>query len=153
MLTAFAFNVYMIFEAGDVYGWWGQNIIDETFKYIFDTLDSSIFINILLWPLHEILGVFLFLEDEKHFSAMHEFQAYYFVFITYPYIWLYSELFTWYHVSIAPSMLFWLVVDPNLLIKGYREDGTGIPRDNYAYIFAEVDSITSMMWGDLRYLY
>lgn len=143
----------MILEAAELYGWFGPNVLNEAFKYLFDSLDSSIFVNFMLYPMREILGLFLYIEDEGHFSPMHEMQVYYFFIVMYPFIWLYSELFTWYHISIAPWMLFWLAIEPKLLIKGHRADGTGIPQDNYAYIFAQVDAVTSIMYGDFRYLY
>ena len=134
--TGYVFNLYMILSAADTYGWVEPNIVDVIVKYIFNTIDASIFISILLWPFKEIIGVFLYLEDEKHFSPMNEFQAYFFMLIMYPFIWFYAEIFDWYHLAVSVVMLFWLIVDPNLLIQGTREDGTGIPRDNYASIYA-----------------
>ena len=84
---------------------------------------------------------------------MQEFQAYFFMAMMYPFIYFYSQLFVWYHIGISVMMLLWLMIDPSLLIEGYREDGTGIPKDNYAMIYAEVDAITGVLYGDFNYLY
>merc|ERR1712086_311917 len=84
---------------------------------------------------------------------MHEFQAYFFLGIMYPFIYFYSQIFYWFHISISPVMLFWFIVDKNILISGVRENGSGIPQDNYARVYAEVDAITSINWGDFTYLY
>ena len=50
-------------------------------------------------------------------------------------------------------MLFWYLIDEEILVAGVREDGSNIPRDNYAAIFAESDAIQSLIWLDMRYLY
>ena len=71
----------------------------------------------------------------------------------YPFLYLYRQFFSWFHLGIAPSLLLWLVVDPALLIRGHREDGTGIPRDNYAMVLAEVNAVTGLLYGDFDYLY
>ena len=60
----------------------------------------------------------------------------------YPFIWFYTQIYSWFHFGISPVMLFWLTVDPELLIAGTRENGTGIPQDNYAILYAEVNAIT-----------
>ena len=92
--------------------------MNAAFEFIFDYIDNSLFINVLLWPFKEILGIFLYLEDEKHFTPMHEFQAYFFLAIMYPFIYFYSYIFYWFHIRISPVMLFWLIVDNNILIDG-----------------------------------
>lgn len=84
---------------------------------------------------------------------MNEWQGYFFLSVTYPYIWWFSQYFIWTHLSITPVFLIWLLIDPSILVSGQREDGTLIPRDNYAYVFATVDAITAMMYGDLTWLY
>ena len=49
-------------------------------------------------------------------------------------------------------MMIWLAIDPELLVSGKRENGTNVPRDNYAIVFAQVDSgfnhlIRPMLYG------
>lgn len=129
------------------------NFIDAGFRYFFETFDNSIFVNILLWPFKEVLSIFLYLDDEKHFSPMHEFQAYFFMTIMYPFIWIYMDIFAFFHMSIAPVMMFWMAVDPELFIVGERENGTNIPRNNYARVYAEVKAVTQILTGDFNYLY
>ena len=63
----------MFLEAGEKYEWFGPNAVEVGFKYFFESLNNSIFINIMLYPMREILGMFLYLEDEQHFSPMNEF--------------------------------------------------------------------------------
>lgn len=73
---------------------------------------------------------------------MHEFQAYFFLWVMYPFIFFYADLFYWFHISISPVLMIWLLIDNAMLIDGVRADGTGIPRENYARVYAEVDAIT-----------
>merc|ERR1712070_652339 len=40
-----------------------------------------------------------------------------------------------------------------ILVAGQREDGSNIPANNYAFIYAESDAITSLLFLDMRYLY
>lgn len=128
-------------------------MIDEVAKYYFQVVDNSIFVSIFMWPFKEVLSVFLYMEDEKHFSPMQEFQAYFFMLMMYPFIYFYSLLFSWYHIGISVMMLLWLAIDPDLLIASYSLDGKGVPKDNYAMIYAEVSAITAVLYGDFNYLY
>ena len=107
----------------------------------------------MLWPFKEILEIFLYLDDEKHFTPMHEFQAYFFLGIMYPFVYFYSIIFSWFHMSITPVLMFWLIVDDAMLVTGLRENGSGIPRNNYARVYAEVDAVTGILYGDFNYLY
>lgn len=50
-------------------------------------------------------------------------------------------------------MMFWYLVDPEILTVATRPDGTGVPQDNYAAIYAESDAITALLFLDMRYLY
>ena len=56
-------------------------------------------------------------------------------------------------LNTIPIMLFWYLIDPFIWIKGTRPNGTNIPEDNYALIYAESDAINAMCYGDMRYLY
>jgi len=49
-------------------------------------------------------------------------------------------------------MIFWYLIDPEILVDK-TVDGVQLPRDNYAYIYAESDAITSLLFLDMRYLY
>ena len=73
--------------------------------------------------------------------------------IMYPFIWFYAEIFDWHHLAISVVLLWYLIIDPDLLVKGKRENGTNIPRDNYARVYAEVSAITATLYGDYSYLY
>ena len=50
-------------------------------------------------------------------------------------------------------MMFWYFIDPKILVAGKREDGSAIPADNYAMIYAEADAISALLFLDMRYLY
>ena len=63
----------MILSAADTYGWVTPNLVDVFVRYVFDTIDASLFVSIVLWPFKEIIAIFLYLEDEKHFTPMNEF--------------------------------------------------------------------------------
>lgn len=147
------FNFYMMLAAAEQWGWLGPNIFDEIFEFIFDQLDNNILISILAWPVKETLGVFLYIDEEEHFSPMNEWQAYFALITLYPYIWFYSQYFIWTHLSITPVILAWYLIDPSILVSGRRADGTNIPRDNYATVYATVDSITALLYGNLNWLY
>jgi hypothetical protein len=49
-------------------------------------------------------------------------------------------------------MIFWYLIDPAILVEKVVDD-IQIPRDNYAYIYAESDAITALLFLDMRYLY
>lgn len=139
--------------AAEQWGWFGPNPIDSFFGFVFEQLDNNIIMGLGFWPIQEALGIFLYIDKEEHFTPMNEWQAYFFLITVYPYLWFYSQFFVWTHISIIPALIAWLLIDPNILIKGQREDGTNIPRENFALTFAEVDCITAMLYGDLKWLY
>lgn len=80
----------------------------------------------------EALEIFLYIDRIEHFSPMNEWQAYMFVFTMYPYIWFLLTWFSFTHIAITPLMLFWVTVAPSTLIDGYRANGEGIPKSNFA---------------------
>jgi hypothetical protein len=82
----FAFNSYMIVAAMSTWGWIDSNLYDEVFAWLFVNFESNFIIGFMVYPVKELIGTFLELEDKKKFSPMNEWQAYFFVSLVYPYL-------------------------------------------------------------------
>ena len=149
----FWFNCYMIVAAWEAWGWVDSNFYDDIVKWFFVEIDSNYIIGFMVYPVKELIGTFLELEDNKKFTPMNEWQAYFFCLLVYPYIYFIALSTSLTQMTLIPYMMFWYLVDPNIFVVGKREDGTNIPNDNYAEIYAEADAVQAMLFFDLRYLY
>jgi len=107
----------------------------------------------MVYPIKELISTFLELEDEKKFTPMNEWQAYFFVSLVYPYIYYIALSVSFAQLNTIPIMMFWYLIDPEILVAAFRPDGSGVPRDNYAAIYAESDAIQALLFFDMRYLY
>ena len=63
----------MMLTLAEKHAWIDTNILDDILNHYLYAIDSSLFIKLMLAPMREVLGLFLYLEDEKQFSPMHEF--------------------------------------------------------------------------------
>lgn len=80
----------MIMAAMSQWGWVDSNLYDEVFAWLFVNIESNFIIGFMVFPMKELISTFLELEDEKKFTPMNEWQAYFFTFLVYPYIYFIS---------------------------------------------------------------
>lgn len=179
IFTSFTFDLFqwlywqtfLFLEIMEVWGWFGPNIIEEVLYAFTETWDYNFFTGFLEWPIHEALSVFLFVDRENHFKPMNEWQAYFFLFVMYPYVYFYSTFYNYTHVSVAPSILQWMIVEPRIMIAGdgkcqniatcegsqCSDDIVAMtrcpPREGFPTDYAEIEAIQAMLYGDARYLY
>lgn len=151
--VGFAFWGYMFFAAMEQWGWVDSNVYDLVFSWLYVNLESNFIVGFLVFPTKQLIGTFLQLEDEKRFTPLNEWQAYFFTILVYPYIYFMALAVSFTQLVTIPIMLFWYLIDPEILVAGTREDGTAVPQDNYAMIWAESDAITALLTLDMRYLY
>ena len=62
----------MIVAAMETWGWLDANLYDEVFAWLFVNIESNFIIGFMVYPVKELIGTFLELEDKKKFSPMNE---------------------------------------------------------------------------------
>lgn len=84
--VGFAFWFYMLFAAMHTWGWVDNNLYDEVFAWLFVNIETNFIVGFMVYPTKELMSTFLELEDEKEFTPMNEWQAYFFTILVYPYL-------------------------------------------------------------------
>ena len=112
-MVQFIFFMYMLLTAAEYWQWVDSNFIDVFYNWIFIFLQDNIIVNMLTWPLKELMSTFFNLDclngnrKKVHFNPMNEFQAYFFVVLIYPWIYFFSLIMNAYQLQTIPVMLFW----------------------------------------------
>ena len=154
--VSIAVNTYLFWWGLEQIGWVDFGWLEPYIFFIDEWGQSLLLIDFIGAPISYVMGLVSTLEDSETFDVKNEAFLFWFQFLIYPWIWLFTTYFAIVQIFAVPGVTLLYLIDRDIFVDAEATDNDpdGIlrPRKGLPTLLAEMFSIMALLWGDYTYL-
>lgn len=154
--VSIAVNTYLFWWGLDQLGWVDFGWLEQYIFFIDEWGQSLLLIDFIGAPISYVMGLVSTLEESETFDVKNEAFLFWFQFLIYPWIWLFTTYFAIVQIFAVPGVTLLYLIDREIFVdmEATENDPDGIlrPAKGLPTLLAEMFSIMALLWGDYTYL-